>query len=90
MVDPVLGSGILGSEVPPACSGMTHLSGHNRLQVSSPTPPHPSPITCPHPEDPRGTSWVCLVHRERPEGTVQLGRKDPREAELTRWLREGG
>ncbi|XP_043770918.1 carbohydrate-responsive element-binding protein isoform X3 [Cervus elaphus] len=38
MVDPVLGSGILGSEVPPACSGMTHLSGHNRLQARSSCP----------------------------------------------------
>ncbi|XP_014652050.1 PREDICTED: carbohydrate-responsive element-binding protein isoform X3 [Ceratotherium simum simum] len=27
-------SGILGSEVPPASSGMTHLSGHNLLQCS--------------------------------------------------------
>ncbi|KAI4559721.1 hypothetical protein MJG53_018247 [Ovis ammon polii x Ovis aries] len=38
MADPVLGSGILGSEVPPACSGMTHLSGHNRLQARSSCP----------------------------------------------------
>uniref|UniRef100_A0A8C0AAY7 MLX interacting protein like n=1 Tax=Bos mutus grunniens TaxID=30521 RepID=A0A8C0AAY7_BOSMU len=38
MADPVLGSGILGSEVPPACSGMTHLSGHNRLQAQSSCP----------------------------------------------------
>uniref|UniRef100_A0AC11CEP1 MLX interacting protein like n=1 Tax=Ovis aries TaxID=9940 RepID=A0AC11CEP1_SHEEP len=38
MADPVLSSGILGSEVPPACSGMTHLSGHNRLQARSSCP----------------------------------------------------
>ncbi|KAI4531883.1 hypothetical protein MG293_018397 [Ovis ammon polii] len=38
MADPVLGSGILGSEVPPACSGMTPLSGHNRLQARSSCP----------------------------------------------------
>uniref|UniRef100_A0A4W2HBV2 MLX interacting protein like n=1 Tax=Bos indicus x Bos taurus TaxID=30522 RepID=A0A4W2HBV2_BOBOX len=38
MADPILGSGILGSEVPPACSGMTHLSGHNRLQARSSCP----------------------------------------------------
>ncbi|XP_007186609.2 carbohydrate-responsive element-binding protein isoform X2 [Balaenoptera acutorostrata] len=38
MADPVLSSGILGSEVPSACSGMTHLSGHNRLQARSSCP----------------------------------------------------
>ncbi|XP_061064323.1 carbohydrate-responsive element-binding protein isoform X2 [Eubalaena glacialis] len=38
MADPVLSSGILGSEVPSACSGMTHLSGHNRLQAWSSCP----------------------------------------------------
>ncbi|XP_074202016.1 carbohydrate-responsive element-binding protein isoform X2 [Camelus bactrianus] len=38
MADPVLSSGILGSEVPPASSGMTHLSGHNRLQARSSCP----------------------------------------------------
>uniref|UniRef100_A0A8C6CVP7 MLX interacting protein like n=1 Tax=Moschus moschiferus TaxID=68415 RepID=A0A8C6CVP7_MOSMO len=38
MADPVLGSGILGLEVPPACSGMTHLSGHNCPQVRSSCP----------------------------------------------------
>nr|XP_035968452.1 carbohydrate-responsive element-binding protein isoform X8 [Halichoerus grypus] len=32
MADPFFSSGILGSEVPPASSGVTHLSGHNRLQ----------------------------------------------------------
>ncbi|OWK11560.1 MLXIPL [Cervus elaphus hippelaphus] len=57
MVDPVLGSGILGSEVPPACSGMTHLSGHNRLQQDTlpefpctffpPTPAAPTPPLLP-------------------------------------------
>ncbi|XP_058424978.1 carbohydrate-responsive element-binding protein isoform X3 [Diceros bicornis minor] len=31
-------SGILGSEVPPASSGMTHLSGHNLLQARSSCP----------------------------------------------------
>nr|XP_030727869.1 carbohydrate-responsive element-binding protein isoform X4 [Globicephala melas] len=38
MADPGLSSGILGSEVPSACSGMTHLSGHNRLQARSSCP----------------------------------------------------
>eukprot|EP00070_Physeter_catodon_P046949 XP_028353843.1 carbohydrate-responsive element-binding protein [Physeter catodon] len=38
MADPVLSSGILASEVPSACSGMTHLSGHNRLQARSSCP----------------------------------------------------
>ncbi|XP_024602998.1 carbohydrate-responsive element-binding protein isoform X2 [Neophocaena asiaeorientalis asiaeorientalis] len=38
MADPVLSSGILGSEVPSACSGMIHLSGHNRLQARSSCP----------------------------------------------------
>ncbi|XP_046524124.1 carbohydrate-responsive element-binding protein isoform X3 [Equus quagga] len=32
MADSPFSSGILGSEVPPASSAMTHLSGHNRLQ----------------------------------------------------------
>ncbi|XP_059888228.1 carbohydrate-responsive element-binding protein isoform X3 [Delphinus delphis] len=38
MADPGLSSGTLGSEVPSACSGMTHLSGHNRLQARSSCP----------------------------------------------------
>ncbi|XP_067561993.1 carbohydrate-responsive element-binding protein isoform X2 [Pseudorca crassidens] len=38
MADPGLSSGILGSEVPSACSGMTHLSGRNRLQARSSCP----------------------------------------------------
>ncbi|XP_029805495.1 carbohydrate-responsive element-binding protein isoform X3 [Suricata suricatta] len=38
MADPFFGSSILGSEVPPASSGMTHLSGHNRLQARSSCP----------------------------------------------------
>ncbi|XP_041605008.1 carbohydrate-responsive element-binding protein isoform X6 [Vulpes lagopus] len=38
MADPFFSSGILGSEVPPASSGMTHLSGHNRLQARSSCP----------------------------------------------------
>uniref|UniRef100_A0A8C3WU45 MLX interacting protein like n=1 Tax=Catagonus wagneri TaxID=51154 RepID=A0A8C3WU45_9CETA len=38
LADPVLSSGVLGSEVPPASSGMTQLSGHNRLQARSSCP----------------------------------------------------
>uniref|UniRef100_A0A8C9DCA0 MLX interacting protein like n=1 Tax=Panthera leo TaxID=9689 RepID=A0A8C9DCA0_PANLE len=38
MADPFFGSSILGSEVPPASSGMTHLSGNNRLQARSSCP----------------------------------------------------
>uniref|UniRef100_A0A8C0N437 MLX interacting protein like n=2 Tax=Canis lupus familiaris TaxID=9615 RepID=A0A8C0N437_CANLF len=38
MADPFFSSGILGSEVPPASSGVTHLSGHNRLQARSSCP----------------------------------------------------
>nr|XP_001504554.1 carbohydrate-responsive element-binding protein isoform X7 [Equus caballus] len=38
MADSPFSSGILGSEVPPASSGMTHLSGHNRLQARSSCP----------------------------------------------------
>ncbi|XP_008139700.2 carbohydrate-responsive element-binding protein [Eptesicus fuscus] len=33
MADSLFSSGILGSEVPPASSGMTHLSGHNHQQA---------------------------------------------------------
>ncbi|XP_023393249.1 carbohydrate-responsive element-binding protein [Pteropus vampyrus] len=38
MADSLFNSGILGSEVPPASSGMTHLPGHNRLQARSSCP----------------------------------------------------
>ncbi|ELW61346.1 Williams-Beuren syndrome chromosomal region 14 protein [Tupaia chinensis] len=38
MADPLFNSGIVGSEVPPASSGMTHLSGHNRLQARNSCP----------------------------------------------------
>uniref|UniRef100_A0A8D0QFM0 BHLH domain-containing protein n=1 Tax=Sus scrofa TaxID=9823 RepID=A0A8D0QFM0_PIG len=38
MADPVLSSGVLGSELPPASLGMTQLSGHNRLQARSSCP----------------------------------------------------
>uniref|UniRef100_A0A2I3G9T2 BHLH domain-containing protein n=1 Tax=Nomascus leucogenys TaxID=61853 RepID=A0A2I3G9T2_NOMLE len=38
VVDSLFSSGTLGPEVPPASSAMTHLSGHSRLQVSSPHP----------------------------------------------------
>uniref|UniRef100_A0A8C4MJI9 MLX interacting protein like n=1 Tax=Equus asinus TaxID=9793 RepID=A0A8C4MJI9_EQUAS len=38
MADSPFSSGILGSEVPPASSAMTHLSGHNRLQARSSCP----------------------------------------------------
>ncbi|XP_040312068.1 carbohydrate-responsive element-binding protein isoform X6 [Herpailurus yagouaroundi] len=38
MADPFFGSSIPGSEVPPASSGMTHLSGNNRLQARSSCP----------------------------------------------------
>lgn len=42
MADPFFSSGVFGSEVPPASSGVSHLSGHNRLQVSSrPLPTQP-------------------------------------------------
>ncbi|XP_017518140.2 carbohydrate-responsive element-binding protein isoform X9 [Manis javanica] len=38
MADPFFSSGTLGSEVPPASSGMTHLSGHDHLQARSSCP----------------------------------------------------
>ncbi|XP_012916535.1 carbohydrate-responsive element-binding protein isoform X7 [Mustela putorius furo] len=38
MADPFFSSGVLGSEVPPASSGVSHLSGHNRLQARSSCP----------------------------------------------------
>ncbi|KAM7148712.1 carbohydrate-responsive element-binding protein isoform 2-T2 [Molossus nigricans] len=38
MADSLFSSGILGSEVPPASSGMTHLSGNNHLQAQSSYP----------------------------------------------------
>ncbi|KAM5262276.1 carbohydrate-responsive element-binding protein isoform 1-T1 [Hipposideros larvatus] len=38
MADSLFSSGILGTEVPPASSGMTYLSGHNRLQARSSCP----------------------------------------------------
>uniref|UniRef100_A0A671EN11 MLX interacting protein like n=1 Tax=Rhinolophus ferrumequinum TaxID=59479 RepID=A0A671EN11_RHIFE len=38
MADPLFSSGVLGVEVPPASSGMTHLSGHDRLQARSSCP----------------------------------------------------
>nr|XP_019610565.1 PREDICTED: carbohydrate-responsive element-binding protein isoform X2 [Rhinolophus sinicus] len=38
MADPLFSSGVLGVEVPPASSGMTHLSGHDRLQAQSSCP----------------------------------------------------
>ncbi|KAM8776998.1 carbohydrate-responsive element-binding protein isoform 3-T3 [Rhynchonycteris naso] len=38
MADTLFSSGILGSEVPPASSGVTHLSGHNHLQAQSSCP----------------------------------------------------
>ncbi|XP_040490870.1 carbohydrate-responsive element-binding protein isoform X4 [Ursus maritimus] len=38
MADPFFSGGILGSEVPPASSGVTHLSGHNRLQCPVQSP----------------------------------------------------
>ncbi|XP_011831748.1 PREDICTED: carbohydrate-responsive element-binding protein, partial [Mandrillus leucophaeus] len=41
VVDSLFSSGTLGPEVPPASSAMTHLSGHSRLQVSSPHPVQP-------------------------------------------------
>lgn len=41
MADPLFSSGVLDVEVPPTSSGMTHLSGHDCLQVSSPHPTRP-------------------------------------------------
>ncbi|XP_044089469.1 carbohydrate-responsive element-binding protein isoform X5 [Neovison vison] len=38
MADPFFSSGVFGSEVPPASSGVSHLSGHNRLQARSSCP----------------------------------------------------
>ncbi|XP_059549455.1 carbohydrate-responsive element-binding protein isoform X5 [Myotis daubentonii] len=38
MADSLFSSGILGSEVPPASSGMSHLSGHNHQQARSSCP----------------------------------------------------
>uniref|UniRef100_A0A452RPK8 MLX interacting protein like n=1 Tax=Ursus americanus TaxID=9643 RepID=A0A452RPK8_URSAM len=38
MADPFFSGGILGSEVSPASSGVTHLSGHNRLQARNSCP----------------------------------------------------
>ncbi|XP_012495835.1 PREDICTED: carbohydrate-responsive element-binding protein isoform X6 [Propithecus coquereli] len=38
MADSLFSSGILSQEVPPASSGMTHLSGHGRLQVQNSSP----------------------------------------------------
>ncbi|KAJ1067458.1 hypothetical protein K5549_010576 [Capra hircus] len=69
MADPVLGSGILGSEVPSACSGMTHLSGHNRLQ--------PGPGPAPFPIDllPSGYSEAPFgPHFPVPQGTRPRGK----------------
>ncbi|KAK2496275.1 hypothetical protein MC885_010953 [Smutsia gigantea] len=72
MADPFFSSGTLGSEVPPASSGMTHLSGHDHLQLSC----HVQGPGCT-----RGTPWLRGTGGgERPisvprEGTVQLGRK---------------
>ncbi|XP_069342413.1 carbohydrate-responsive element-binding protein isoform X3 [Eulemur rufifrons] len=38
MADSLFNAGILSPEVPPASSGMTHLSGHGRLQVRNSSP----------------------------------------------------
>uniref|UniRef100_A0A8C9A944 MLX interacting protein like n=1 Tax=Prolemur simus TaxID=1328070 RepID=A0A8C9A944_PROSS len=38
MADSLFNAGILNPEVPPASSGMTHLSGHGRLQVRNSSP----------------------------------------------------
>ncbi|XP_049643805.1 carbohydrate-responsive element-binding protein [Suncus etruscus] len=56
MADPHFGSGILGAELPPSCSGVAHLSGHQRLQAQSscPVPLDPSSFLSPEfllPED---------------------------------------
>ncbi|XP_045849141.1 carbohydrate-responsive element-binding protein isoform X3 [Meles meles] len=58
MADPFFGSGILGSEVPPASSGVTHLSGHNRLQARS---------SCPGPPDSRAFLNSDFVLPEDPK-----------------------
>lgn len=55
VADSLFSSGILGPEPLPAPSIMTHLSGHNRLQVSSPHPYH-AQLTCE-----LALLWPCCV-----------------------------